>query len=393
MKIFNLDEVCKIVNGGTPDTKNARFWGEKHAWITPAEMGNLINPYLGNSRRKLTDAGLQNSSATLLPVASVIMSSRAPIGHLVINEVPMAFNQGCKGFIPAKNLNFKFLYYFLFNNKKYLNSIGSGTTFVEVSSSKLRDIKIPIPSLNDQQGIVEKLDKAFAEINLLEKNLQLKEEKTDHLLHSMLNAAFTEDQEFEMKRVKLGDICELKGGGTPSKVNEGFYQGEIPWATVRDLKTRWLQVTQHKINFNAVKSSSTNVIPSGTVILATRVGLGKVVQLRQDTAINQDLRALIPKDKSNVLNEFIYYWVLANTSLIIKEGKGATVQGVTLPFLQKLILPFPSLKYQKLIVEKLDKAFAEIEFLKSQLAMEKQMAAALRQSILSNAFNFADKAA
>ncbi len=285
----------------------------------------------------------------------------------------------------------RYLLHFL-NSFDYSGFV-NGSTRLKLTQASMKKIPVPLPTLKVQQLIVEKLDKAFAEIDLLEKNLQLKEEKTNQLLQSILKDAFTENQEFEMKKVKLGDICELKGGGTPSKVNKRFYQGEIPWATVRDLKTRWLQVTQHKINFNAVQSSSTNVIPSGTVILATRVGLGKVVQLRQDTAINQDLRALIPKDKSNVLNEFIYYWVLANTSLIIKEGKGATVQGVTLPFLQKLILPFPSLKYQKLIVKKLDKAFAEIEFLKSQLALEKQMAAALRQSILSNAFDFADEAA
>lgn len=87
-----LADVCTIVNGGTPKTKVAQYWGGPHAWITPAEMGNRDSPYASETRRTLTGAGLDATSATLLPEGSVILSSRAPIGHLVINEVPMATN-------------------------------------------------------------------------------------------------------------------------------------------------------------------------------------------------------------------------------------------------------------------------------------------------------------
>lgn len=108
VKLVSLGEVCTVVNGGTPDTKVREFWGGPHAWITPAEMGNLSSSYLASSRRTLTNEGLRNSSAQLLPKNSVIMSSRAPIGHLVINQIPMASNQGCKGIVPSAELNFKF---------------------------------------------------------------------------------------------------------------------------------------------------------------------------------------------------------------------------------------------------------------------------------------------
>lgn len=164
MKSNALGEVCTVVNGGTPDTKVAEFWGGTNAWITPAEMGNLSTPYLDASRRTITEEGLRNSSAQLLPKHSVILSSRAPIGHLVINEIPMASNQGCKGLIPNKDLSYKYLYYFLYCNKEYLNSLGSGTTFAEISGTKLKEVQIPLPSLGKQKEIVKKLDSVFAEI-------------------------------------------------------------------------------------------------------------------------------------------------------------------------------------------------------------------------------------
>jgi type I restriction enzyme S subunit len=121
-------------------------------------------------------------------------------------------------------------------------------------------------------------------------------------------------------------------------------------------------------------------------VLASRVGLGKVIQLKQDTAINQDLRALIPRENSKIYSDYLYYWTLSITPEIIAAGKGATVQGVTLPFLENLVVPLPTLDKQRKIVEKLDSAFTEIESLKLQIKLEKDFAFALRQSILSSAF-------
>jgi type I restriction enzyme S subunit len=192
-KLVSLGDACKVINGGTPDTKNSKFWDGEHAWITPAEMGNLKSPYLLGSKRTLTDEGLSNSSAQLVPKHSVIMSSRAPIGHLVINEIPMASNQGCKGMIPNKNLNYKYLYYFLYANKQYLNELGSGTTFAEISGSKLKTVLIPLPSLEKQSEVVEKLDKVFSEIELLKAQIGIEKDYAVALRQSLLSSAFTQE--------------------------------------------------------------------------------------------------------------------------------------------------------------------------------------------------------
>jgi type I restriction enzyme S subunit len=110
-------EVCEIVNGGTPDTKVKEYWDGEHLWITPKDnMGKLNSIFVDETERKITDSGLKNSSAKLLPIKSIILSSRAPIGHLAINKKPMSTNQGCKGIVPKKVLYFEFLYHFLKNS-------------------------------------------------------------------------------------------------------------------------------------------------------------------------------------------------------------------------------------------------------------------------------------
>ena len=105
-----LRDLCEVMNGGTPKTGVREYWGGKHLWITPAEMGKRLSPYVEDTERKITDLGLRDSSARMLSPHSVILSSRAPIGHLVINTKPMSTNQGCKGLIPGKQLEHKFLY-------------------------------------------------------------------------------------------------------------------------------------------------------------------------------------------------------------------------------------------------------------------------------------------
>lgn len=149
-----LGEIAEILNGGTPDTKVKEFWDGDILWITPKDMGKLESIYVGDTERKITDKGLKNSSAKLLPINSVILSSRAPIGHLAINTKPISTNQGCKGIVPNKNLDSLFLYYFLKHSVELLNELGTGTTFKELSGSKLATVSVPFPPLEEQHRLV-----------------------------------------------------------------------------------------------------------------------------------------------------------------------------------------------------------------------------------------------
>jgi type I restriction enzyme S subunit len=156
----------------------------------------------------------------------------------------------------------------------------------------------------------------------------------------------------------LGEVCDVIGGGTPPKDRPEFYTGNIPWATVRDMHSEVITSTEFKITPLAVESSATNIIPKNNVIIATRVGLGKVCLLREDTAINQDLRAIIPRDTRHLCVPFLFWWLKSVAHLIVAEGTGATVQGVKLPFIKSLPIPLPPIAEQQRIVAVLDETFA-----------------------------------
>jgi len=185
-----LGEVCDILNGGTPDTKIKEYWDGNNLWITPKDMGKLNSIFVSVTERKISDSGLKNSSAKLIQPYSIILSSRAPIGHLAINTLPMATNQGCKGIIPKKTLNYLFLYYFLKKSVPLLDSLGSGTTFKELSGTKLSEVQLPFPSLKEQQRIVSKLDALSEQTKKLEAVYSKKIADLDELKKSILQKAF-----------------------------------------------------------------------------------------------------------------------------------------------------------------------------------------------------------
>lgn len=191
----------------------------------------------------------------------------------------------------------------------------------------------------------------------------------------------------------LGDVCDVVGGGTPSKDVDAYYGGSIPWATVRDLRQDVVTETEFSITQQAVENSSTNIIPAGNVVIATRVGLGKVSLLGQDTAINQDLRGVIPKS-NNLSVRYLYWWLKSISHRIVEEGTGATVQGVKLPFIKALPIPVPSIEEQHRIVAILDEAFESISKAKANaeknLKNAKDLFESYLQSVFQDAWNLGD---
>jgi type I restriction enzyme S subunit len=184
----------------------------------------------------------------------------------------------------------------------------------------------------------------------------------------------------------LGDLCNVVGGGTPPKDNPAFYSGEIPWATVRDMRQDVITETEFRITKDAVKSSATNIIPSGNVVIATRVGLGKVCLIGQDTAINQDLRGIVPRNDKTLVVRYLYWWLKSIADVIVAEGTGATVQGVKLPFVKSLQIPVPPLPEQQRIVGILDEAFEGIATAKANAEKNLQNARAIFESHLNDVF-------
>jgi type I restriction enzyme S subunit len=154
----------------------------------------------------------------------------------------------------------------------------------------------------------------------------------------------------------LGDLVDIKGGGTPTRTVESYWNGGIPWATVKDFKSDVILTTEENISELGVEKSATNIIPKGIIIIPTRMALGKVAIAGTDLAINQDLKALVLKNKKNITTEFLFWFLRSSADDFERAGKGATVKGITIDFLKSVQVPLPPLATQKHIARVLEQA-------------------------------------
>lgn len=183
--IRKIKEIGEVSSGGTPDTTKLEYWGGNINWCTPTDITALSDRFLGATKTKITEKGLKNSSAKLLPPFSIIVCTRATIGKVAMNTVPMSTNQGFKNIIP-KNINTDFLYYKILSEDKGLLKIANGSTFLEVSKTDFDNYSISIPPLPEQQKIAEILstwDEAIANCKNTIKSLKARNKGlAQHLL-------------------------------------------------------------------------------------------------------------------------------------------------------------------------------------------------------------------
>ncbi|PKN80552.1 MAG: hypothetical protein CVU48_01590 [Candidatus Cloacimonetes bacterium HGW-Cloacimonetes-1] len=182
-----IKDFSKIVSGSTPTTNNEEYWNGDINWITPADMSKIQHQYFSDTDRRITTKGMMSCSATLLPVNSIVMSSRAPIGYFAIGLEPFTTNQGCKSFNLTEGQNAEYQYYNMLHNVGLFLRLGSGSTFAEITKSQIEKIMLPIAiDHNEQKAISHVLiymDKTIQKEEMtLVKNLSLKQ----GLMHDLL---------------------------------------------------------------------------------------------------------------------------------------------------------------------------------------------------------------
>ncbi|MFN7429335.1 MAG: restriction endonuclease subunit S, partial [bacterium] len=159
-----IGECCRVVNGTTPAAGDDSHWKGDVVWVTPTDLGKLDGMHVRGSARTISRNALDSHNLTLCPPGSVVLSSRAPIGHLGIAAVPLCTNPGCKTLVPRDGLKPDYLYYALLRAVPDLKALGSGATFAEVSKAQVEDFRIPLPPLAEQERIAGRLPEQLAAV-------------------------------------------------------------------------------------------------------------------------------------------------------------------------------------------------------------------------------------
>lgn len=389
-----LGEICEIVGGGTPSTGISTYWEGDIVWVTPKDLGQLSSGEISDTVKKITPQGMGKSSAKLLPVGSVILSSRAPIGYLAINTVPMATNQGCRSFVCGPDIFNKYLYYFLIKSRDYLQTLGSGSTFLEVSGSRLKEIEIPMPSVGEQRKIVVRIEKQFTKIDEAARLRAESQEAVAALLPAFLHEIISTTEAKEWGEKSLGDIAlGVKSGfacGKYNEVSDGVVHlrthnvdlsGELNLDKIVRIPAKFVDTEVFNLRKGDVVFNNTN---SAELV-------GKSIIIREDLpyAFSNHLTRIRPRTDA-VLSEWLLqtlhlYWRDKVFEKMCKKWIGQA--GINQTALKQIKIPLPPLAEQKEIVKKLDALSEKVRVLQ---ALQSQQAAdlkALKQSILYEAFS------
>lgn len=210
--VKKLVEMGKFVSGGTPDTEKPEYWNGDIIWLTPSEITKLPTRFVSDSERKITKAGLKNSSAILLPVGSLIVCTRATVGDCCINTTEVSTNQGFKNLIPRDN-DANFLYYLISSHKTDLIRKACGSTFLEISKHDIERLEYSVPPLAEQEKIAKILGTWDSAIEKLTALIAAKRLQKKGLMQKLLTArirlpGFTG----EWQKVKLGEIAAISKG-------------------------------------------------------------------------------------------------------------------------------------------------------------------------------------
>jgi type I restriction enzyme S subunit len=403
-KAAKLKYLAEVVNGATPDSSNDDYWDGDIVWITPSDLGKLDSAYVSDSKRKISEAGFKSCGTSMVPASTVIMTTRAPIGNSCITTVEAYFNQECKALVLREG-DSTFMYYQLVGLRPYLEMLGSGSTFMELSTDKFKDFVFPVPPLSEQRIIAAYLDRKTAQLDkliaekqaLLQKLYQQRQALIHEAVTQGLNAAAPRKSSgvawigdvpahWEVKKLKYLFSNSL-GGSTPDTSTEEFWNGDIPWVSPKDMKVPVVSTTQDYVTELAVKSSSTTLIPENSVLVVMRSGILKhtlpVAINAVQVTLNQDMKAFVPNE--HISAEYLSHLLKGFQQHILNQCTkiGATVDSIETEWLYSFPLPVPPLVEQARIVDYLHNRNAHINEAAATIHTQIQTLKTYRQSLIS----------
>ena len=441
-----MGEVSTIVGGGTPSTSDsANFEKGQIPWITPSDLSGYADKLISRGARNITERGLQKSSARMLPRESVLMSSRAPIGYVVIASVPLATNQGFKSFILSSGIDSNFVYYLLLRSKEEIQALGVGTTFKEVSATKAATIPLPLPPLAEQRRIVAEIEKQFTRLDAsvaalkrvqanlkryrasvlkaacegklvpIEAELARSEgrdyEPADQLLERILSErrALREAQEKRGRKYKepvapdtsdlpglpdgwvwttLPQLGELNRGKSKHRPRNDprLLGGSYPFVQTGDIRHSQGLVTRHSQTYTEFGLAQSRLWPSGTLCITIAANIAETGILSYPACFPDSVVGFVCYDDP-VISKFLEFFVRTEREGLERFAPATAQKNLNLKVLSDLAVPLPPLAEQHRLVAEVERLLSVINQTETTVEANLTRAERLRQSILKEAFS------
>lgn len=371
-EIKKLGEVCEVIGGSTPKTNEPTYWDGDFFWVTPAELDGT--KLISSTKRTITEAGIKSAHLQLLPAGTVLLSSRAPIGKVAITTVPMYCNQGFKNIICSDKLYNCYVYWFLYAKTEYLNALGTGATFKEISKKVVEQIPIPVPPLPVQEQIVSKLDLLSSITEKKREQLKELDALAQSIFYDMFGDPITNEKGWEVK--KLGEVCKVN----PSKKDTsiGLSNSDIvSFLPMEDLPIKACYHSPKQTRLFSEVQSSYTCFANNDVLMAKvtpcfengKIGIAS--NLMNGIGYGSSEFIVIRANNIDVIKEYPYF-VIQNTSFI--ENACAQLTGtsglrrVPRQYVENCNISIPPLPLQHQFATKIEAIEKQKELIKQSIS-------------------------
>ena len=348
MRRVKLGQICEVVSGGTPKTNVEEYWNGEFNWITPAEIND--NDYIiSDTKRKITQLAIEKKKLPLLPKGTVLLSSRAPIGKVAITGKEMYCNQGFKNLICSDEICNEYLYWYLKSKKEYLNSLGRGATFKEISKKIVENIEIKLPEIERQRKIVDKLKK-------VDKIIQRRKNQS-RLLDVVVQARFVEMfgdpiiNNMSWPESTIGDGCFVTklAGFEYSKYIEYDDTGDVVMVKAQNVKNGTLNRKDLSFISNEVSDAlpRSQLLPGDVVMTYVGANIGDVALI--DDKYKYHLAPNVAKIRvdAKIYNSvYFMYMLMFLNSYIVKNSADTAKAALGMERIRKLKVFIPTYDLQ-----------------------------------------------
>lgn len=375
---YGFDVIC----GATPKSTNADYWDGDICWITPADYSSETK-YIVSSARQITKLGVESCGTELVPKGSIIISNRAPIGSVALAGINLCTNQGCKALVRKQEEYLpEFYYYYLLVNNKVLNSLGRGTTFLELSTEDLKNFFLPMPSMDTQEKLTPFLNVESVKINALITSKENQNTKLKEYRQSLITEAVTKGfnpkvamkdsgiewigkipNNWALKKIKYVAYGYNGDRGIDYPSGDDFVDEGKPFITTYELNDGKISLSKVQYITEAKYNKLGGLkIKKGDIIYCLRGSVGKTGLSDFDNGtIASSLMGIRCRD--SVLPKFLNY--LLNSKIEEQERKYLTTGSVSANLAAENVMQFefafPDLHVQKEIIKFLDAKTSKID--------------------------------
>ena len=382
-EIKKLKDIGNVYTGITPPTSDKENFGNEHLFVTSADIKE--NKYIFNSIRKLSNKGFEKTKK--FKKGDILYVCIGSIGKIALAKTDFSCNQQINVLRVNKEIDNEFVYYQLMNSFPYISKFISKRVVPIMNKTTFENLEISLPSLDEQKRIASALSKidAYLEntIKLIEEKERFKRGIAKKLLtckegENIPEARFKgfEDEWMEVAISKIGTIIT---GNTPSTKNESFWNGNNVWVTPTDIKQKYISNSERKLTDDGLKKS--RKLPANTLLITCIASIGKNAILKCEGACNQQINAIIPNKNYNV--DFLYYLFENEKSYLKFKAPQSVIKIMSKSEFSKLVFKFPLLEEQEKIGGYLSLLDKEIDNLKKQKELIKEMKKGAMQKLLS----------